>query len=62
MEAIVSAHVVIIAALTYHIAGLLFLCVLLVRGEAEGRRLTRQLEAMLDSPLDQVPPIDPSTC
>ena len=56
------AHVVLIATLTYQIAGLLFLCVLLVRSEAEGKRITRELEAMLDSPLDQAPPIDPSTC
>ena len=62
MEAIVPASVVIIAALAYQVAGLLFLCVLFVRSEVEGRRITRQLEALLDSSLDQAPPIDPSAC
>jgi hypothetical protein len=61
MEAIVPAGVVVIAGLTLQIAGLLFLCVLLARSEAEGRRATRELETMLDSPLDQTtPPIEPS--
>ena len=62
MEAIVPANVIVIASLVYQVAGLLFLCVPLARSEAEGRRVTRELEAMLDRPLDQAPPTDPSTC
>ena len=61
MEAIVSAHTVMFAVLGFHVAGVLFLGVLLVRGEVESRRTRRELESMLDNPLDQAAsPIGPS--
>ena len=61
MEALMPASVVIIVGLAFQIAALLILCVMLVRDRAEGRRVTRELEALLARSLDETaPPIEPS--
>ena len=61
MEAIASAHTITLMVLALHIVGLSFVCVLLVRGESESKRVRRQLDARLDRTADHVPSaIEPS--
>jgi hypothetical protein len=56
MEPLIPASVVVIVGLVIHIACLATSCVMLVRDEAEGKRVLRQLEALLDRSADETTP------